>query len=370
MQTVVIEQEWIKRAIANRGDWTKIEQVMKRARKGEAIKIAFIGGSITQGSLSSSPQTCYAYLVYEWWKETFSEATVSYLNAGIGGTTSQFGVARVEDHVLCQKPDLVIVEFSVNDTNDSFFLETFEGLIRRIVSSDKSPAVVIVNNVHYQDGSNAQEIHNKIGGAYQIPCISIKDAIYPLIIEKKLKREDLTPDNLHPNDTGHALVAGIITGFFKRVQDTLVRSPLTSNQYEHSIRYQSDHCLPKLDGFMTDESVSKSIQDVFKNGWFASAIGASITFSVKGTGIAVQYRKSVKQPAPVARAVIDGDVERAVILDANFTETWGDCLYLETIYFHGEDKEHQVTIEIVEGTEEDVTPFYLVSVIVSSKKSK
>jgi lysophospholipase L1-like esterase len=42
-------------------------------------------------------------------------AKFDYINAGIGGTTSQFGVTRVENYLLCYHPDFVIVEFSVND---------------------------------------------------------------------------------------------------------------------------------------------------------------------------------------------------------------------------------------------------------------
>lgn len=78
--------------IANRGCLYRLKKVMDRAKAGEALNIAFLGGSITQGSLSSKPELCYAYHVYEWWKKTFPQADFTYINAGIGGTTSQFGV--------------------------------------------------------------------------------------------------------------------------------------------------------------------------------------------------------------------------------------------------------------------------------------
>lgn len=50
---------------------TRLKNLMKRAANGESLVIGFLGGSITQGSLSSTPKTCYAYLVYEWWKNHF-----------------------------------------------------------------------------------------------------------------------------------------------------------------------------------------------------------------------------------------------------------------------------------------------------------
>ena len=60
--------------IANRGNLYRLKKVMDRAKAGETLNIAFLGGSITQGSLSSKPELCYAYHVYEWWKKTFPQA--------------------------------------------------------------------------------------------------------------------------------------------------------------------------------------------------------------------------------------------------------------------------------------------------------
>ena len=143
-------------AITNRGNWNRLKGVMKRASAGEVLKIGFIGGSITQGSLASKPTTCYAYHVFEWWETTFTNAKFEYINAGIGATNSQFGVARVETDLLSQEPDFVIVEFSVNDDANEHFLETYEGLIRKIYSYQSNPAVLIVHNVYYNNGASAQ----------------------------------------------------------------------------------------------------------------------------------------------------------------------------------------------------------------------
>ena len=62
---------------------TRLKNLMKRAANGESLVIGFLGGSITQGSLSSTPKTCYAYLVYEWWKKSFPNAAFSFVNGGI-----------------------------------------------------------------------------------------------------------------------------------------------------------------------------------------------------------------------------------------------------------------------------------------------
>ena len=124
------------KGLINKGNWYRIKECMKKAKQGDKLTVGFLGGSITQGSLSSTPETCYAYLVYDWWKKKFPQAEVIFINGGIGGTTSQFGVSRVKDHVLKYEPDFVLTEFAVNDDNTEFFMETYEGLVRKILSDE------------------------------------------------------------------------------------------------------------------------------------------------------------------------------------------------------------------------------------------
>ena len=362
--------------IANVGNLYRLKSAMQKAQAGEDITVAFIGGSITQGSLSSKPTTCYAYLVYEWWQNKFPDSEITYVNAGIGGTTSQFGVARVESDVLGFEPDVTFVEFSVNDENNAFYKETYEGLVRKIYGSDTDPAVMLLHNVMYHNGGNAQGQHEQIGKHYELPCLSMKTSVYSKVSDGTIKNREITPDDLHPNDKGHDLLAGLVISFLEEVATDLeseetpvswekdgLPEALTVNAYENSIRYQNGNTSPVMNGFVADTQEQKHITEIFRNGWTAEKVGDSIEFEVEGTGIAVQYRKSVKQPACIAKAVIDGDEENAIILDGNFKETWGDCLYLQTLLQHGEDKVHHVKITIVEPAEEGYVPFYLVSVI-------
>lgn len=365
---------------------TRLKNLMKRAAKGESLVIGFLGGSITQGSLSSTPKTCYAYLVYEWWKKSFPNAAFSFVNGGIGGTTSHYGGARAWKDVLCYRPDIVTVDFSVNDDANEFFEETYEGTIRRLLAAPSAPAVVVLNNVFYDTGKNAQDYHNRIADYYGIPHVSIKDTVYPDVESGKIVRADITPDNLHPNDKGHRLVADEICKLLDSIKaemeeetiageniegkitkteaSVLLPAPLTENAYEHSrlIQIQDNEAI--LDGFLVDPIEKKGMLDIFKNGWTAAHTNDKISFEIECSCLAVQYRKSVQQPVPKAKAVIDGDEAHAVILDGNFTEDWGDCLYLEPLLHHAEKKVHRIEI-IVTDAKDIVRPFYLVSLIVS-----
>lgn len=365
---------------------TRLKNLMKRAANGESLVIGFLGGSITQGSLSSTPKTCYAYLVYEWWKKSFPNAAFSFVNGGIGGTTSHYGGARAWKDVLCYRPDIVTVDFSVNDDANEFFEETYEGTLRRLLAAPSDPAVVVLNNVFYDTGKNAQDYHNRIADHYGIPHVSIKDTVYPDVESGKIVRADITPDNLHPNDKGHRLVADEICKLLDSIKaeveeetiageniegkstkteaSVLLPAPLTENAYEHSrlIQIQDNEAI--LDGFLVDPIEKKGMLDIFKNGWTAAHTNDKISFEIECSCLAVQYRKSVQQPVPKAKAVIDSDEAHAVILDGNFTEDWGDCLYLEPLLHHAEKKVHRIEITVTDA-KDIVRPFYLVALIVS-----
>ncbi len=359
----------------HQGNLTRIRRVMRKAQEGKDLTIGFVGGSITAGSLASKPEKCYAAHVFQWWKNHFPKSHMTYINAGVGATSSQFAVARVEEELLRFHPDFVIAEFSVNDQDNDFYKETYEGLIRRILLHPAEPALFLFNNVFYDDGHNAQRVHNEVAAYYDLPVVSMKESIYEEVKKGTLRGEEITPDQLHPNDYGHELVAGVI---LQRLDDiyqsldqyqdpaptyTIPGNTLTANRFFASIRLSNINTTPNMYGFLTDKEAKAGCWDVFRGGWYGYRRGDRICFQVTASLISIQYRKYAKHPAPIALAVLDGDEGQASVLDANFRETWGDCLYLQDIKLSGERGYHTLEIRIQEEAEEKA--FYLASVIIA-----
>ena len=389
----------------------RICRFLKRAAVGEELVVAFFGGSITQGSLASSVGNCYAHLFFEMLSERYPKARFTYVNAGIGGTGSYYGAMRLDEDLLSHRPDLVVLDFSVNDVdavlplykagetdakgstdwgqqgNDlKLYPETFEGIVRRILNSDTFPAILVLNNAFYDNGVSVEEEHNAIASHYGIPHMSVRDRILPRIEKGTYIREDLSPDGLHPNDTGHRLIAEeLITVLLGSEQqmgeekkegllllpDPLAAplpAPVTMNGYEHTRRFDCRNLSPELFGFIPETEAYERPEDLnnfFRNGWMASRVGDRFALDIEGSGIAVVYRKTIRRPAPVARLVLDGDEEHAWLLDGNFDQDWGDCLYLQPVLHHGSPGHHHIEIEIVEATVQDQAPFYLLSIGVS-----
>ncbi len=351
----------------------RLKQCMERTEQGERLTIGFLGGSITQGSLATTEENTYAYQVYSWWVNTFPNAEIHYVNGGIGGTTSHYGVARAVTDVLMYQPDVVVVDFSVNDDANEFFMETYEGVVRKLLLWNSKPAVILLNNVFYDTGENAQQVHNQVGDWYGLPHVSIKDTVYEQIKKGIYTREELTPDGLHPNDKGHKLVAGEIIKFLEQVKGDMehkeleeqVKEPMTKNSYEHAKRLTIREISPKCNGFYADTNEKMGHLDHFKNGWIGKKAGDKIVFEIEAENIAIQYRKTIQRPACIAKVILDKDEKNAIVLDSNFEEDWGDCLYLQPILHHGERKIHTIEIKLLSESSEEKTPFYLMSFIVA-----
>ena len=249
-------------------DLTRLHMIFEKAKRGEPLTVGFIGGSITQGCHSSKPEYAYAYRVYEWLQQKFPDADLTYINAGIGGTTSHFGTARVKEDLLTYEPDLVFLDFSVNDDATYFFEETYEGVVRQILLSKKAPALVPVYHIYYQNGMNAERVHAKICRHYQLPVISMRP-LYQKLLDGTLEMNEITTDGLHPNDYGHKLVADLIIEKLEAYMEENrkkevcvgdmttateeIASPLTENQYEHAVRYNNLSCLPQMVKFEKDQ---------------------------------------------------------------------------------------------------------------------
>lgn len=381
--------------------------LMRRAEAGGELTIAFFGGSITQGSLATAPDKCYAANVFRWFQKSFPQTEFHYVNGGIGGTSSLFGCARIREDLLMYHPDFVVVDFSVNDVDDDgrvqeYFQESYEAVIRRILLQDPDTAVVILNNVFYDTGISADSLHNAIGDHYGVPHVNIREsAFYQDIRAGRLRREEISPDGLHPNDRGHRLVADEIIRLLERTHclsagqgvglaekpkrqngdsiaelvrtsdgrnngsaaGTFLPAPFTRNRYESSVRHTILNTDPELQGFLTDSSEKKGHLDFWKNGWIGRRAGDAIVFHLTCSCLSAQYRKTAVHGSPTARLVLDGDEEHAVILDGNFRETWGDCLYLQRVLDEQNPEEHEIRIEIIRDGTEAEKPFYLLSLI-------
>ncbi len=220
--------------------------------------------------------------MYQWFVDTFPQSKFHYVNGGIGGTSSHYGVARAVTDVLMYQPDFVVVDFSVNDLDVPFRQETYEGVVRKLLTWPSHPAVVLLNNIYYDTGETSQDEHNAVGDHYGVPHVSIRDSIYKdLHAGRYASRTLLSPDGLHPNDYGHGLVAGgdhqAAGGSQRPPGRTGAGACLPGTAHRQRLRERpaADHPgdLPKLEGFRADPEEKLGHLDHWKNGWVGQKPG-------------------------------------------------------------------------------------------------
>ena len=141
---------------------------------------------------------------------------VSVPGAGIGATGSAIGAFRLARDVLAKQPDVVVVEFSVNDAPGRECAESYEGVIRQLLKDPRGIAVIQLGMVG-QAGNNVQAWHGKVAAHYRVPYVSYRDALYyPYVKEGQVKWTDISPDTIHPNDDGHAYAAALLNWTIER----------------------------------------------------------------------------------------------------------------------------------------------------------
>lgn len=216
----------LERSLMQVGNCDRLRRVIRKARAGEETNVAFIGGSITQGA-GAIPinEQCYAWKAFQGFCQLCGRGTddnVRYVKAGIGGTSSELGMVRYSRDVCSDgeiSPDLVVVEFAVNDEGDETGGESFECLVRKILKGPKEPAVILLFSVFSND-VNLQERLSKVGKAYGLPMVSLKDCVVEQFYLKPdtgrvISKNQYFYDVYHPSNAGHTVMADCLLHLLK-----------------------------------------------------------------------------------------------------------------------------------------------------------
>lgn len=344
-----------ERGLINEGDTSRLAAAMKKAQNGEDITVAVIGGSITQGTAASNNALCYGSLFFQWWQEKFPECNVNTVNAGIGGTNSYLGVNRVDDQVLSYDPDVVVVEFSVNDTDKVLNKYSYDSLVRKILSYESNPAVILLFTTQ-EDGTSLQETHKEIGTAYDLPMLSYREVVYPEVAAGTLDWKAISPDNIHPNDAGHGLIGQLLGRYLDGIYDELdsissevtpfTADGYTKDYYKNAKMYFPSTLETQLDGF---EVGSNTVYpDKFPENWVTEN-GGTITFEADFQTLGMFYLKTTDGKGGKYEIYVDG--ERQKTIDSDFSGGWGNYGATDSVSINQTSEHHSVEIKPAEGSE-------------------
>jgi len=214
-----------------------IPNFLAKVEAGEPIRVAYFGGSITAAP-GWRVQTLAKF------KELFPNSEFSEVDAAIGGTGSDLGVYRLGQDVLKHDPDLVFVEFAVNDggTGPEHIWKQFEGIVRQIWRYNPSIDVVFVYTYRvghendYKSGKTPRSVsaQEQIAEFYGIPSFDFNIPVVQLAEKEQLtyqseKPEDgkihFSTDGVHPLDAGHQIYTEVVCDAFRKMRAQTKTTP-------------------------------------------------------------------------------------------------------------------------------------------------
>ena len=370
------EQEiWYNNMIADSlmsdGNNARLKRVIEKAQNGEDVYIATIGGSITEGAGASLYMNCYAYSFYTAFAKEFGKngvKNVHFINAGLSGTPSTLGIIRYERDLITKneghKPDLLIIEFSVNDGDDPTNGQTFEGIVRRALMEDNEPAVILLFSV-FKSRWNLQDRLKPIGDYYDLPMVSVKDAVVPRLADGSVTDAKYFADEYHPKDYGHKIMRDSLMYLIRTIAEqeaeapvVVAAEPLMSDAFDNVVMVGADTegVTISAGGFKsTDTNVFATSFEkglvCFPENWKHSAADGDEAFTLKAEcrSILLAYKKTTESTFGTVEILVDGEVVKTV----NGKEAGGwNNPYTLVLLNEDEVAEHTLEVRMAEGSED------------------
>lgn len=196
-----------------------VREAFVRAREGQPLRVVALGGSITQAG---------GGWIASWLRRQFPKSDVVMINSGMSGTGSSLGVFRLERDVIAHQPDLVMIEFCVNDSgmDDDTTVRFMETLIVRLKKLPHPPAIVIIEAAE-KGGVNLKR-HRRVAQHYSLVEVDLQKAVDDYLKQQNMPWEKLFSDNVHPNDEGHRVYASAIEKVLATLMAGRTNSPAES----------------------------------------------------------------------------------------------------------------------------------------------
>ncbi|MGE9293489.1 MAG: SGNH/GDSL hydrolase family protein [Puniceicoccales bacterium] len=351
--------------------------------KGEDVTVVYFGGSITA-------QNGWRVQSAEWLQKEYPDAKIEPVSAAIGGTGSDVGVFRAENDALSHHPDLLFVEFAVNDASkrrDSV-IKAMEGIVRKTWEANPETDICFVYTVTKYDSKvladgkvkTSTAAMEEVADYYGIPSIHFGMNVAKLEKEGKLVMETKAPmtqvsgdelneaaelatdeqgriifskDGVHPYpETGHVLYTQVLTRCLEDMSGdagvlthSLQDKPLDPQNWEQAQR------LPITDNELSGPYVDLTAQGDAMAKRFAPRLsplyrlapGAELHFKFKGTKVMIY--DVIGPRGATLEITLDGKSRKKVRMDGYCTY---DRLSILSIGDNLKNEVHEVSIRVLD----------------------
>lgn len=200
-------------------------ELKKEWPKNRTINLVFHGHSVPAGYFKTpvvNTLESYPFQVLKELKSLYPYAAINIINTSIGGENSVSGEKRFKSEVLVHKPDVIFIDYALNDR--AIGLDKAEAAWTRMIKASLKKGVKVIlltpspdQRINILEKDNELEKH-----ARQIIALS-KEYSVGLVDSYELFRQKVNSgDSLsvymsqvnHPNEKGHLLIADEIIKYF------------------------------------------------------------------------------------------------------------------------------------------------------------
>ncbi len=300
-----------------------LDNTFYKATHDKKLTVGYFGGSITEGAgASDASKTSWRAGVTDWFRTNYPDADVTEIQAAIGGTGSDLGMYRCDIDLLAKKPDLVFIEFAVNDSWMAYdaILSQTEAIYRKIRKHSAYTDIVciITTTKTITDGLEkggeftARSAHSVIAHRYGTPVIDVGNLLHFEVLKTGGDFLKFTTDTVHPNDDGYAIYTDCITAYLKQWSDRAdgaytahaMPSPVCEKVYENACMTECT----AADSYTADgfAFVGKSLCGRYPSYIEATVPGSSFSFTFTGENCGF-YWMLAKDSGDALVSVDDGE---------------------------------------------------------------
>lgn len=214
--------------IASNSDYLKDIKVelTKKWPNNRTINLVFHGHSVPAGYFKTpivNTLESYPFLVLQTIKQHYPFAVVNMINTSIGGENSVSGAERFEHEVLIHNPDVLFLDYALNDTGIGLekSYEAWNNMIQKALKRNIKIILLTPSpdqRINMLEANNVLEQHQK-----QIQSLAKENGIGLVDSFEIFKEKVIAGDSIskfmsqvnHPNAEGHRLIADEINMYFE-----------------------------------------------------------------------------------------------------------------------------------------------------------
>ena len=216
------DSELLNLSVLDTANNARLKAVIEKMKKGQTVYVACLGGSVTEGVGPANYRDGYAYQFQKKLSAKYADgksSNIKFDGAGLSGTPSTLGLVRYQKDVvetLGQSPDLLVIEFAVNDGSGREYERAFEALIRdALLQNDDTAIIALYSAATY---GNQQSWMKEIASHYGVPSVSTMNVVTRALLDGDFTKEKFYTDTVHPTKEGHALQADILMNLLSLIE--------------------------------------------------------------------------------------------------------------------------------------------------------